>query len=123
MSSAHRQTSYLSRISWIYLWRKFCQVEKFQISVKNLNNLWRFIEIYADFVLNLCGEKLYGEKMTNMRSPKETLFGWWRREPLRKTCRRSFQQNSQFSDTLFPILVGRKLASWKTKEEKLHFFL
>ena len=39
-----------------YLWRK-CHVEKFQISVKNLSNLWRFIEIYAVFVLNLCGEK------------------------------------------------------------------
>ena len=32
-------------------------MEKFQISVKNLNNLWSFIEIYAVFVLNLCGEK------------------------------------------------------------------
>ena len=31
----------------LYLWRKFCIVEKFQISVKNLNNLWRFIK-------NLC---------------------------------------------------------------------
>ena len=30
----------------LYLWRKFCHVEKFQISVKNLNKLWRFIEIY-----------------------------------------------------------------------------
>ena len=40
-----------------YLWRKFCHVEKFQIFVKNLNNLWRFIEIYAVFVLDLCGEK------------------------------------------------------------------
>ena len=28
-------------------WRKICHVEKFQISVKNLNNLWSFIEIYA----------------------------------------------------------------------------
>ena len=41
----------------LYLWRKFCHVEKFQISVKNLNNLWHFIKIYAVFVLNLCGEK------------------------------------------------------------------
>ena len=41
----------------LYLWRKFCHVEKFQISVKNLNNLWRFIEIYAVFVLNMCEEK------------------------------------------------------------------
>ena len=47
----------------LYPWRKICHVEKFQISVKNLNNLWSFIEIHAFFVLNLCGEK-----MTNMRS-------------------------------------------------------
>ena len=32
-------------------------VEKFQMSVKNLNNLWSFIEIYAVFVPNLCGDK------------------------------------------------------------------
>ena len=41
----------------LYFWRKFCHVKKFQIFVKNLNNLWRFIEVYAVFVLNLCGEK------------------------------------------------------------------
>ena len=52
----------------LYPWRKICHVEKFQISVNNLNNLWSFIEIYAVFVLNLCGENLCGEKMTNMRS-------------------------------------------------------
>ena len=46
----------------LYLWRKICQVEKFQISVKNLNNVWSFIEIYAVFDLNLCGENLRGEK-------------------------------------------------------------
>ena len=47
-------------------------VEKFQISVKNLNNLWSFIEIYADLVLNLYEKKnLCGEKMTNMRSEFE----------------------------------------------------
>ena len=51
-----------------YLWRKFCHVEKFQIFVKNLNDLWRFIEIYAVFVLNLYGENLCEEKMTNNRS-------------------------------------------------------
>ena len=55
-----------------YLWRKPCHVEKFQISVKNSNNLLSFIEIYAVFVLNLCGEK-----MTNMRSrSKSNLAGW-----------------------------------------------
>ena len=43
-------------------------MEKFQISVKNLNNLWSVIEIYAFFVLNLRGENLCGEKLTNMRS-------------------------------------------------------
>ena len=41
----------------LYLLGKFCHVEKFQIFVKNLNNLWRFIETYAVFVLDLCGEK------------------------------------------------------------------
>ena len=56
----------------LYSWRKYCHVEKFGLSIKNLNNLWSFIEIYAIFVLNLCGEKsmwenLCGEKMTNMR--------------------------------------------------------
>ena len=32
-------------------------VEKFQLSIQNLNNLWSFIEVYAVFVPNLCGEK------------------------------------------------------------------
>ena len=41
----------------LYLWRKICHVEKYQISVKNLKKLWSFIEIYAVFVLDLCGEK------------------------------------------------------------------
>ena len=41
----------------LYLWRKNCHVEKFLISVKILNKLWSFIEIYAVFVLNLYGEK------------------------------------------------------------------
>ena len=41
----------------LYLWRKICHVEKFQIYVKNLYKLWSFIEIYAVPFLNLCGEK------------------------------------------------------------------
>ena len=67
------QTSYLSQISQIisveknmscgeisdfykefeqfmkFLWRNILHVEKFQIAIKNLNNLWSFIEIYAVF--------------------------------------------------------------------------
>ena len=58
----------------IYLWRKFCHVEKFQISVKNLNNLWHFIDIYAVFVLNLCGEKSVWKKMTNMKVGRTGLW-------------------------------------------------
>ena len=46
----------------LYPWRKICHVEKCQIYVKNLNNLWSFIEIYAVFVLNLCGEKSVWKK-------------------------------------------------------------
>ena len=30
--------------------------------MSNLNNLWSFIEIYAVFVLNLCGEKTVWKK-------------------------------------------------------------
>ena len=32
-------------------------MEKFQLSILNLNNLWNFIEVFAVFVSNLCGEK------------------------------------------------------------------
>ena len=60
----------------LYPWRNICHVEKFQISVKNLNNLWCFIEIYAFFVLNLRGENLCGEKLTNMRSDYMVRGGW-----------------------------------------------
>ena len=35
----------------------FSHVEKFGLSIKNLNNLWSFINVYAVFVPNLCGEK------------------------------------------------------------------
>ena len=50
----------------LYSWREKCPVEKFQLSIQNLNNLWSFIEVYAVFVPNLCEEK--SEKITNMRS-------------------------------------------------------
>ena len=55
------------RYQRLYLWRKLCNVEKFQNFVKKLNKLWSCIHIYADFVLNLFGENLCGEKMKNMR--------------------------------------------------------
>ena len=45
-------------------------MEKFQISVKNLNNLWSFIEIYAVFVLNLCGEKSVWRKSVWRKNDK-----------------------------------------------------
>ena len=41
----------------LYSWRKHCHVEKFGFSIKNLNNLWSFIKVYAVFVPNLCWEK------------------------------------------------------------------
>ena len=50
------------RYQRLYLWRKICNVEKFQNFVKKLNKLWSCIHIYADFVLNLFGENLCGEK-------------------------------------------------------------
>ena len=59
----------------LYLWRKFCHVEKFQISVKNLNNLWRFIKIYAVFVINLRGEKSLWRKKWQIWGLDETHIG------------------------------------------------
>ena len=32
-------------------------MENFGLSIKNSNNLWSFIKVYAVFVPNLCGEK------------------------------------------------------------------
>ena len=62
-------------------------MEKIQISVKNLNNLWSFIIIYAVFVLNLCGEKSVWRK---------TL---WRKNDKYEVCER-------FTDMIlsFPVL-------------------
>ena len=51
------RSSYLSPISQIIFAEKKCHVEKFQLSIQNLNNLWSFIKVYAVFVPNLCGEK------------------------------------------------------------------
>ena len=39
----------------LYSWN--CHVEKFGRSIKNLNNIWSFIKVFAVFVPNLCGEK------------------------------------------------------------------
>ena len=41
----------------LHSWRKNCRVEKFQLPIQNLNNLWSFIEVHNAFVPNLCGEK------------------------------------------------------------------
>ena len=40
-----RQSSYLSQISQIIFVEKICHVEKFQLSILDLNNLWSFIEV------------------------------------------------------------------------------
>ena len=50
-----------------YPWRKNCHVEKFGVSIKNLNNFVCYLfQFYV--AKNLRGENLCGEKMTNMRS-------------------------------------------------------
>ena len=51
-------------------------MEKFQISVKNLNNLRSFIEISAVFVLNLCGEKLVRRKSLWRKNDKYEVCGF-----------------------------------------------
>ena len=52
-------------------------MEKFQISLKNLNNLWSFIEIYAVFVLYLYGEKSVWRKSLWRKNDK---YEVWSRE-------------------------------------------
>ena len=49
---------------------KICHVEKFQLSIQNLNNLWSFIEAYAVFVPNLCGEKSVRRKSVWRKNDK-----------------------------------------------------
>ena len=71
----------------LYPWRKICHVEKFQISVKNLNNLWSFIEIYAVFVLNLCGEKSVWRKNDKYEVCSGCLFA------KQSKCGRQLQRN------------------------------
>ena len=47
-----------SRLSRIIFVEKNHNIwKKFGLSIKNLNNLWSFIKVYAVFVPNLCGEK------------------------------------------------------------------
>ena len=41
----------------LHSWRKNCHVEKFQLPIQKLNNLWSYIEVHNAFVSNLCGEK------------------------------------------------------------------
>ena len=90
----------------LYLWRKICHVEKFQISVKNLNNLWSVIVIYAVFVLNLCGENLCGEKLTNMRSATP-LPHCWSKPHLTS-------DNESYADHIYMSWTGSPPDLWKS---------
>jgi len=84
----------------LYPLRKICHVEKFQISVKNLNNLWSFIKIYAVFVLNLCGEKSVWRKSLWRKNDKcEVCF-------LFATCQRQ-SRCMLFLDLFLVILFER----------------
>ena len=49
---------------------KNCHVEKFQLSIQNLNNLWSFIKVYAVLVPNLCGEKSVRRKSVWRKNDK-----------------------------------------------------
>ena len=49
---------------------KNCDVEKFQLSIQNVNNFWSFIEVYAVFVPNLCGDKSVRRKSVWSKNEK-----------------------------------------------------
>ena len=50
--------------------KKEVKTEKFQLSIQNLNNLWSFIEVYAVFVPNVCGEKSVRRKFVWRKNDK-----------------------------------------------------
>ena len=58
---------------------KICHVEKFQNSIKNLNNLWSFYRNLCLFCSNLCGEKF---------SPKVRM---WRKNDKYQVCFKHLQ--------------------------------
>ena len=49
-------------------------MEKCQLSIQNLNNLWSFIKVYAVFVPNLCGGKSVQRKFVWRKNDKYE--GW-----------------------------------------------
>ena len=49
---------------------KNSHVEKFGLSIKNSNNLWSFIKVYAVFVPILCGEKSAWRKSVRRKNDK-----------------------------------------------------
>ena len=55
---------------------KTCHVEKLQISINKVFNLWDFVVIYAVFVLNLCGEKLSPKVHVWRKNDKYEVWGW-----------------------------------------------
>ena len=71
------QTSYLSQISQIISVEKNLSCGEISDFCKEFEQFMEFIEIYAVFVLNLCGENLCEEKMTNMRSGLWQFLPFW----------------------------------------------
>ena len=54
-------------------------MEKFQLSIQNLNNLWSFIEVYAVFVPTLCGEKSVRKKSLWRKNDKYEVLTFFAR--------------------------------------------
>ena len=67
-SSDLKQSSYLSQISKIISVEKNLSYGEISDFCKEFDKFMEFYRKYAVFALNLCGENLCGEKMTNMRS-------------------------------------------------------
>ena len=87
MHDAHRTLHHTVTAHWRHTWylswahgpgplRKICHVEKFQISVKILNNLWSFIKICAVFVLSVWGEKSVWRKSVWRKNDKYEVCPW-----------------------------------------------
>ena len=106
-----------------------CHVEKCQIYVKNLNNLWSFIKIYAVFVLNLCGEKSVwrpNDKYEVCQKVADGTEAWrqWKRETIqcpsstsRKILKGSLIRISKIFD------ISWSCWNWEPDKKFLHSFL
>ena len=80
--TVHPGLIFVTNITNYICGEKNCHVEKFQFSIHNLSNLWSFINFYAIFVPNPCGEKSVRRKSVWRKNDKYEVCV----QPIHKHC-------------------------------------